>query len=110
MTVHEIVARATVILYGCFLLWKLVAMVSGLSYRYKWVRIVDVITLSLVIGLSVMVQIVWKTLYHPGDASLFYTFAACYFGLSALFTGLSYIMDKAWRTIRESRNRKFIDA
>ena len=95
MSLRGIVVMASGILPIVFLFWKLMAMGFGLSYRYKWVRVVDAVTLSVIIALYMFMHIRWGALYGRGGAWPFYIMAAIFFGLSILFTCHSFVLDKA---------------
>ena len=95
MSLRGIVVMASGILPYVFLFWKVMAMGFGLSYRYKWVRAVDAAALWTIIALCAFVHIRWGALYPRGSAWAFYIMAAIFFGLSILFTCLSYVLDKA---------------
>lgn len=69
MSIREIVNIVTLALTFLFLFWKLVAMVMGFSYRYKWVRAVDAAALSVIVGLYVFIHVHWRALYNPDGLS-----------------------------------------
>ena len=90
----------------CFLIWKLLAMGYGLSYRYMWVRAVDAVVLPTIITLHTILYVRWNALYRPGGEWVYSAMVALFFGLTILFTCHSYVLDKARHQAPEAANDK----
>ncbi len=105
MSFRSIVVITSVVLSFGFLFWKVMAMGFGLSYRHKWVRVVDAVALSAIVTLYVLLHNRWGALYRPGGAWVFYSMVAVFLGISVLCTCHSYVIDKARHKAYEPRSQ-----
>lgn len=101
--VQSIITYADLVLWIAFFLWKFVAMVAGLSYRRRWVRLLDAIAVTAMIGSSLFIHLMWDALIKPGGAMYLLLGTAVYFGLVILFTACAFLMESLYRNIRTSR-------
>lgn len=91
----ELFIQASVGLFYAFAVWKVVAAIFGLSYRYKWVLTTDVITLSAIVGSSLYVHFAWRLLFRPGTEREFFTGITVYAVVLIVCSFIAPAVDKS---------------
>jgi hypothetical protein len=100
VSVVRLLVEASGGLTMAFAIWKVVAAIFGLSYRYRWVLTTEMIILSAIVGSSLYLHFAWQRLYRPGTQQIFFAGVAAYAVVLVACSFIALAVDKADRAKR----------